>query len=60
MLAIEVPIWMCCHGAAHQLRRGQRIVVHLGGEDGVEPRRLGLPGDVPDVAGPPPGAGDDR
>ena len=65
-----------CRGAAHELRldlgdlpggSGEgfegRVGLEVAGQElelvDDEPG-LGLPGDVPDVAGPPPGAGDDR
>jgi hypothetical protein len=38
---------------------GQGVVVHLGGEDGLETRVLRRPGHLTDVAGTPAGAGDD-
>ena len=46
-------------GAAHELRGGQSVVVHLGGEDRPETRILRRPGYITDVAGAPACAGDD-
>jgi hypothetical protein len=44
-------------GRAHQLRRGEGIVVHFGGKDRVEPGFFGLACDGHDLGSAPPGAG---
>jgi hypothetical protein len=54
MLDTQVPTLKPAGALAHQLRRGEAVVVHLGRDDCFEPGVFGFTRDRSDVDCPPP------